>query len=676
MMTKTLKNLFDRLQEEHDRWILWVPVLWGLGIAWGLMTPQVPSIPMLSVLGSIIAVAGAMMILKPHITWPWVLGCHSAVWLLSGLVWSTLYVEHLNPTPLLLQPTRPVWLEGRIAHAEQRPYGFRLLVDQVRLPPDLSDLFLLEKPLKPHHHIALLFKQAFTPEERAFLCPGTLIRHLAVLLPWSGPSIPGGYHPARAAAFQGCMAHGYGLEKPQVLEPPPQTTLSTVRHRLTIFLEDRLSPQATPIAQALTTGERGGISALIRDQYANTGLAHLLAISGLHMSLVMGIGFTLGRRLLSLWPSLTCRYDTKRWAVVPGLLLGGFYLLVSGAALPAQRAFMMGLLVFGALALHREPLSMRSLACAAFVILGVHPPALLNVSFQLSFAAVLGLIAWYEHTRNRPSSSRGPFLRYLGQSLATSGIATCATAPLIMFTFNRFTLHSLTANMLAVPLTCFVIVPLGMICLALAACGIPLSLPWKAWDHSIQVLNTLAATISTWPGSEILGATPSWSIQISFVLGGLWLLLWRTSWRWWGFIPWVGGCLVYIMTPHPCFLIDPSGQTIGFYEEDTLYLSPLRARRLRQVWAQSLGTRNVTSSPLRYGQEGHYTRGEYTLRHRLLASGWVWELIQHASQDPHLCYTIQPQDIQTLGAHSVTLDRSSWHVNTAYSPWGKRYWDL
>ena len=172
------------------------------------------------------------------------------------------------------------------------------------------------------------------------------------------------------------------------------------------------------VAGALLTGLRASIPDKVWSDMQIAGLAHLLAISGLHMTLVAGTVFLGCRFLLSLWPALALRVVPKKPAAVVALLAALFYLILAGATVPTQRAFMMASVALLAVLLDRNPLSLRLLAYAALAVLVIAPESLLGPSFQMSFAAVIGLIAFYEH--RRLTQRRQLARRRAGRGAATS----------------------------------------------------------------------------------------------------------------------------------------------------------------------------------------------------------------------------------------------------------------
>ena len=263
-----------------------------------------------------------------------------------------------------------------------------------------------------------------------------------------------------------------------------------------------------------------------------SGLAHLLAISGLHIGLVTGVLFFAIRGILAALEPIALRFAIKKWAAL-GALLGAFaYLLVTGATVPTQRAFLMAAMVLSAIMLDRTAISMRLVAWAALIVLLIAPESLLGASFQMSFAAVIALVAGYEAVRvpfGRWRAHGGwwrlPLIYLLGVGLTTI-IAGSATTPFVIFHFNRFSAFGLAANLLAVPVTALWIMPWATVAYILMPLGLEgVALAPMGWG--IEAVIAIAREVAGWPGSvTLVPAMPVSGIAL-VAAGGLWLCLWR-----------------------------------------------------------------------------------------------------------------------------------------------------
>ena len=145
------------------------------------------------------------------------------------------------------------------------------------------------------------------------------------------------------------------------------------------------------------------------------------------------------------------------------VLIGFIYVILSGASVSAVRAFIMALLVIFAVLLDRRALTMRNVTLAAFVILAFNPIAVFRAGFQLSFAATAVLVMAYEKSQYQPHVRRHQIRTYMIGIFAASLLANCATAPFAAQHFGSFTPWGVLANMIAIPLTGFLIMPSALL---------------------------------------------------------------------------------------------------------------------------------------------------------------------------------------------------------------------
>jgi competence protein ComEC len=282
---------------------------------------------------------------------------------------------------------------------------------------------------------------------------GDFIEIKADLLPFSQPLTQGSFDWRRHYFFKQIKATGRIKEILSVRKKEP-SHLSKIRHLIGQHLKKNLSQPSHSIAKALMIGDTSGISQDIRQNFADAGLAHILAISGLHMSIVTGLVFITTRRFLALFPFIALRYPIKFFAFLIAMVSSFSYMLISGMGFPVIRSFCMGIFLMIGLMNGRNPISIRSVCLSATIILLFYPEALLSISFQLSFAAVLMLISCHSAL---PIENR--FLHYFATMVLTTLLATLATFPFTIAAFQKITLQAITGNLLAIPLTTFWIMP-------------------------------------------------------------------------------------------------------------------------------------------------------------------------------------------------------------------------
>ncbi len=404
-------------------------------------------------------------------------------------------------------------------------------------------------------------------------------------------------------------------------------TINQWRTDLTAYLRFHIKGQSGAVVAALVTGDRSGITDETRQAFADAGLAHILAISGLHLSIVAGLIFFLIRGSLSLIPVIALRHNTKKLAAGIALVFTFFYLIVSGATIPAERAFIMTSLILVAVMVDRIALTMRNVALAALLVLIISPDVLVGPSFQLSFAAVIGLVAAYEKMHPvlsrwnaRVGERRFAGLKKSGLYLITlifsSLIATLATAPFTIFTFNRFSLVAVFSNLVAIPYVSFVIMPL--IVFALLTAPLTIVFMGPLLEHVLQALVTLALESQQLPGAVILVPQVSTLVQMCVIMGLLWMALWTTKWRRLGVIPLGIGGLFFMGERAPDVYISPEQNLIGYYDdhEKKAWVNTLQSGRFaRKAWLQLVAAPQVLKltdkTPCEHytatGDEGCYT---------------------------------------------------------------------
>jgi competence protein ComEC len=255
----------------------------------------------------------------------------------------------------------------------------------------------------------------------AVLRPGAEVRMRARLMPPPEPVLPNGFDFARQAWFSSTGAVGFAYTAPGETVPPSGAgeLLTVLRMKIGERIRSRIGGTSGAVAAALVTGERASIPDEISADLRAAGIYHVLSISGLHMVLFAGSLFWAVRAFLVLLPGLALRYPVKKWAAAVAILGATFYLLISGAAVATQRAWIMICLMFLAVLLDRPALSMRNVMLAATVILLWRPESLIGASFQMSFAAVIALIAFYESEPVR-RWSQGSKRRHRAVSLTSS----------------------------------------------------------------------------------------------------------------------------------------------------------------------------------------------------------------------------------------------------------------
>ncbi|MBX3497229.1 MAG: ComEC/Rec2 family competence protein [Parvibaculum sp.] len=572
---------------DGDRLFLWTPVLIATGVAAYFAVDFEP--PLMAALAAAAVLALAFIPLRQRA---------AVAPLAAGLLCVALGFaaaslrSHVVAGPVLERPQAGV-LTGRVVAVEETETGALVAVLE---PASFARLRTDELPRRVRVNIRL---------KEASLAPGATVSLRARLMPPPEPVLPGGFDYARQVWFESLGGVGFAYTAPEELEPPTGVTamLVELRGRIGARIRHVIGGPAGAVSAALVTGERAAIPKAVAADLRAAGLAHVLAISGLHMMLFGGSVFWLVRAGLALVPRLALNYPIKKWAAAVALGGATFYLAISGAAIATQRAWIMIALMFVAIMLDRPALSLRNVALAAILILLWRPESLLGASFQMSFAAVVALIAFYESDRVRGLTSSPNRIglanmpRRIGAyalGLAfTSIVAGAATGAIGAFHFNRIAVYGLAGNMAAMPLVGIVVMPMALLALLLMPLGLDAPALW-IMGAGVDGMLTVAHEVASWDGADSLVADAPLHALLLTVFGGLWLALWRESWRYLGLAPMLLGLALWGAAPKHDILIDRNAALFAVRGADgRLALGAARPAYAAEQWLRHDGDRRT-----------------------------------------------------------------------------------
>lgn len=399
--------------------------------------------------------------------------------------------------------------------------------------------------------------------------PGAVIRLRARLMPPAGPALPGGYDFARRAWFQGIGASGSALGDVEVYKLSRYVPLfGDTRAKLTGHIIENMPAGTGGIGAALIAGDQGHIPEIDAQAMRDSGLAHLLSISGLHVTAVVGFIFLLVSRSLALLPWLALRVRVPLVAASAAALGALAYTLLAGAEVPTIRSCIAALLVLAALALGRDALTLRLVAFGALVVLLFWPEAMAGPSFQLSFAAVATIVIlhdlpWMKRLTERREEGWGIRLLRAIASLILTGIAIeLILAPIALYHFHKTGLYGALANVVAIPLTTFVIMPLEAIALLFDIVGVGAPFWWLA-GQGVSLILGIAHKVSSLPGAvSMLPSMPDWAFA-AIIVGALIGGLSRTRIRLVGALPFSIGIIAMIAAPRPDLLVTGDGKHLA-----------------------------------------------------------------------------------------------------------------
>ncbi|ASK87864.1 ComE operon protein 3 [Sphingorhabdus sp. SMR4y] len=558
------KMIENQLEKERDQLALWVPVALGFGIAcWFNLANSAWWLAFISLCGGLCLIAvmtGRDRRAARALFWFALLaatGC-ALIWLRSGSV----------AAPVLERPLVTTF------NAEIERIEPLLARDMVRLTLRTGD----NPELPPRVRVNVPLENAVPA-----LQDGALIQLRARLMPPAMPALPGAYDFSERAWFQGLGATGQALGEITILRPAdPVFALSRYRQMLSAHVQSQMSGAAGAIGATLATGDRGAIDEADAEAMRRSGLAHLLSISGLHVTAVVGAVYLLILKTLALSPPLALRFRLPIVAAAGAALAAVAYTLMTGAQVPTIRACVAALLVLVALIMGRSAITLRMVAAGALFVLVFWPESLVGPSFQLSFAAVTAIIALHEHPRIkalvmlREESLLRRAGRFILALFLTGLVVEIALMPIALYHFHKAGLYGALANIIAIPLTTFVIMPLEALALVLDSIGLGAPIWWLC-EQALSSLIALAHFVSSRPGAVTMLPTMKVIAFALVLLGGLWLCLWRERWRYWGLAPVLVGTLMIATTRAPDIYITGDGRHVAIRNESG-ELAMLRSR--------------------------------------------------------------------------------------------------
>lgn len=567
----------EGLQSARGTLFPWIAVLIGCGIGAWFSVAVEPGPGSYTLAGLILAGAVALAARGPDLARPLAiaLAALAAGWLAAGIR------AHSLAAPMLdFRYYGPV--EGRIVEIDRsQSDALRLTLDRVVLREVSPD----RTPLRVR--VSLQGDQDWIAP-----APGQVVILTASLAAPEGPVEPGGFDFRRMAFFDQLGAVGYTRTPVLLLEEPEGGALpiDRLRRYLTAGMLAHMDGQAGAFAAGAMTGDRSAITEDTVQALRDSSLAHLLAISGMNMAFLTGFVFALLRYGLALIPYVALRVNTKKLAAVVSLGVALFYLLLSGANVATERAFIMIAVFLGAVLLDRRALTLRSVAVAGVILLLFKPESLLEPGFQMSFAATIALIVGFAALDASIYRQRLPrWIMPVFTLLLSSVIGGFSTAPYAAAHFNRFTDYGLLANVLTVPVMGAVIMPAG----ALAALLAPVGLAWlPLWfmEQGARWILFVAHWIAGLEGAVTAIPAPGPWVLPLFTLGAIWLILWRERIQVLGVVPVVASFVLWIGAERPQLLISGDGKLLGLVGPDGRALSAARGGGFAaQNWLENDG---------------------------------------------------------------------------------------
>jgi competence protein ComEC len=553
-----------RAEAGAGRLLPWVPVAFGTGIAFYFAADHEPVASVTA--GTAIALCVAAFLLRRQKVFPFAVMIAAMAAGFATATCKTVLIAH----GVLARPMYGVSLSGFVETRDIRERTDRFVLRVTQMESPRSQIKL--------ERVRLSVRKGTAPEV------GSFVELKARLQPPLAPLRPGSYDFGRDMFFQGIGASGFVTGAIKTLTPPVSggfalryaAFMQGLRDAIDTRIRTALDGDKRAIATALLTGRRDAITTPVNDAMFISGLGHVLSISGYHMAVVAGVVFFTVRAFLALVPVLTVGFPIKKWSAAAALAAAAFYLLLSGSEVATQRSFFMTAVVLIAVLVDRRAVTFRTLAVAAMIVLALAPEALVHPSFQMSFAATLGLVALVQIGMPRLFASADNSLTakvalWGGREIVTltlaSLVAGFATTPYAAFHFHRVTPYGVLANLAAMPVVSALVMPAGLLGLVAMPFGFD-GVFWWLMGLGIDWMIFVTEWVAALPGA--IGRMAAFGIGplIAASAGIIMLGLLRTPLRWSGAAVLLLSVVWAVVVPQPDILISADGHNVGVRGKD------------------------------------------------------------------------------------------------------------
>ncbi len=679
---RPVTTLANALAAERGHLFPWGPVFLALGIG-GYFTLKLE--PPVWAYGLMLAGAGGALVagralpegLRPLAT--------ALALVLIGLVLAGARAHWVAAPQLPFRYYGPI--EGRIVYIDRsqsdRP---RLTLDRVRL----ENTSPARTPARVR--VSLHGDQSFLRPE-----PGMIVMMTGHLAPPQGPVEPGGFDFRRKAWFEGLGAVGYTRSPALALAPAapgqPGLWIHRIRIALSQGIQARIPGEAGAFAAAILTGDRAGIGAETLSALRRSNLAHLLAISGLHMGLLTGFVFAALRFGLAAIPYVALRWPVKKLAAVVAMVAAAIYLALSGGNIATQRAFIMVSVMLIAVLLDRKAMTLRAVALAAYIVLLLRPEALTGPGFQMSFAATAALVAVFGWLRDHPGvQARLPgWLRPVLALVISSAVAGAATAPIAAVHFNQIAQFGLIANLLSVPVMGTVVIPAAVLGALLYPLGLS-QIALEVMALAISWILGVAHWVSGLEGATSHVPTPGPWVLPLIALGGVGVIIWQSRARFLGLPVMALGFAIWAVSDRPALLISDGGEVFGLMTGAGRAISKPRGQGfVTKSWLENDG--DTAPQPVAFeragigGQKGalefslsgqefvHLSGKSAPDRLAALCRPGVWIILAARAGPARDCRLWDQTRLRQTGAIAIYEGSEGLRIETARERSGDRLWN-
>jgi competence protein ComEC len=644
----------------------WVPVGLAIGVGWYFHLSWEPSWMVLAQVALVAAICGALTRLMPEHLRPFaVAGMLIALGFLLAAVRA-----HSVAGPVLDYRYYGA-IEGRIVAIDRsQSDALRLTLDRVVLDR--------VRPHKTPHRVRVSLhgdRSVDIPVE-----PGLRVMVTGHLSPPSGPVEPGGFDFQRHAWFVRLGAVGYA-RTPLMGVSENGSGLGVFRLRMAASarIQAVLGGDIGGFAAAITTGDRSAISQSALNDLRASNLAHLLAISGLHMGLMSGVVFAALRLAFALVPPLVLRVPARSIAAAGALVAAAGYLALSGGNVATQRAFVMVAVALCALMIGRRAISLRGVAIAATIVLVMRPEALMGPGFQMSFAATTALVAVFGWMRDRQLAIGPKWLQPAIAVFISSAVAGAATAPIAAAHFNTIAQYGLLANLSSVPLMGVLVIPAAVAAAVLAPFGLE-SIGLWVMSLGVKWILKVATFVANLPDARAYVVGPSGWVLPMLALGFLTLILWRGHARWCGMLAMVASFALWSQSERPDILVSDKGTLVGVLTPTGRALSKQRgAGFVARNWLENDGDGHDQYTAAGRWEQGanviHVSGKRAAAKFQGCTKGQIVVSSVPFSQDGLACAVHDPDSLRYTGALSFTIGPDGPVIKqTARAVAGERLW--
>ena len=589
------------IENQSQNIFLWTPFLVAMGCA---LYFSLDSEPNKFAIGALCAVFIAGLFLRKHIV------ARAAALFTFGALYAAAYT-HILATPQITRDIRDRTIIGVVKNIDYTDSKTRLSIQ--------TDGKYIDTTGAPIVRVSI--------SDAGTVNIGDTVRAVVNLYRPNAPYADGAFNYARWAYFNHLTATGY-IKDYEIISHDTPHNMNTVRdaihNKSNSFLVD-----------SLVLGYKNAVPRDDSPIWTSTGVGHVWSISGFHMTLVGGWLFALFYSILRLIAPITRRVPARVPATIcawMGLIL---YLFLSGCDVATMRAFLMTTLIFAAVVFGRSAISLRNVSVAMWIIILINPHYVMQAGFQLSFAAIFGLI-WFWGVI-KPKMPENKILKVLCTAALTSIVATVFTAPFVIAHFGAFPLYSLVGNLVLLPIFSVAIMPLVIFGTFTAMLGwhAPLTLAATIYDVGLRI----AHVITDLPYASLPMPNMPNAALIIFIVAGCALMFICGVRRRVNYVTAIIiaiiGATVVVAPPRPVFYATPDHELVGFVENGKLKFNKSRASNhyfAFNTWKQINGEDADTPNP-RYVHAG----GVYTYRTQKFTLVYIQKFVPLMNNIVSLC---------------------------------------